>query len=280
MSFSDDTLMAYAAGELDAATRRAVEEACARDLSLARRVAQYKMRRANAFGGFAAGDDGQHRAARQATIVSLDAVRARREASQLAARKAATRERRWSWPEWTALAAVLAMGVLAGKFGLDYLQADSPKVDMIASHDGTLTAQGRLATALEQQPAMPSGAAGAATSAAAAAAGAVRIGLSFVSTDGSYCRSFASGTGTIELDGVACKTGQEWRVPVLLQNPYQLAAGAAGARAGVKVDAKADARPASLDMPPQVKEAIERRIAGDPLDPKGEQEAMQRGWQR
>jgi anti-sigma factor RsiW len=270
MSFSDDTLMAYAAGELDAATRRAVEEACARDLSLARRVAQYKMRRSHASGGFG-GDDAQHlRPPRQATVVSLDAVRARREASQLAARKAATRERRWSWREWLALTAVLAIGVVAGKFGLSYLQADNARVDMIASHDGTLTAQGRLAIALEQQPAVPPGAAGAATSAAAAAAGAVRIGLSFVAADGSYCRSFASGSGTVELDGLACKTGQEWRVPLLLQNPYQLAAGAAPARA----------RPAGFDMPPPVQDAIERRIAGDPLDAKGEQEAMQRGWQR
>ena len=39
MSFSDETLIAYAVGELDDATRRAVEDAMRRDASLARRVA-------------------------------------------------------------------------------------------------------------------------------------------------------------------------------------------------------------------------------------------------
>ncbi|QGZ41443.1 hypothetical protein IP92_00383 [Pseudoduganella flava] len=266
MSFSDETLMAYADGELDAATRRAVEEACARDLSLARRVAYYKTHRTNVFAGFAPGDDGQRvRPLRQATVVSLDAVRAKREAVQLAARKA-TRERRWSWPEWSALAAVLVVGVLAGTFGLSYVQTDDARVDMIGSHDGTLMAQGRLATALEQQPTAPPGAAGAATNAAARAAGAVRIGMSFVSADGGYCRSFASGTGTVELDGLACKTGQEWHVPLLMQNPRQLAPGADKA--------------AAADIPAPVQSAIEQRISGDPLDAKAEQEAMQRGWQR
>ena len=59
MSFSDETLMAYADGELDVATRRAVEQACSTDLALARRVAYYKTRRSNVFAGFAPGDDGQ-----------------------------------------------------------------------------------------------------------------------------------------------------------------------------------------------------------------------------
>jgi anti-sigma factor RsiW len=266
MSFSDETLMAYADGELDLATRRAVEQACSSDLALARRVAYYKTRRSNVFAGFAPGDDGQRvRPPRQATIVSLDSVRARREATQLAARKA-TRERRWSWPEWTALGGVLVVGVLAGTFGLTYFQADEGRVDLIASHDGTLVAQGRLVTALEQQLSAPPGAAGVATNAAARAAGAVRIGMSFVSADGSYCRSFASGTGIFEIDGLACKTGQEWRLPLVMQNPRPPQAGAAKVPAG--------------EIAPPVEAAIGQRIAGDPLDARAEQEAMQRGWQR
>jgi anti-sigma factor RsiW len=261
MSFSDETLMAYADGELDLATRRAVERACSTDLALARRVAQYKTRRSNVFAGFGPADDGQRlRQARQATIVSLDAVRARREATQLAARKA-TRERRWSWPEWTALGGVLVVGVLAGTFGLSYFQAEEPRVELIASHGGTLTAEGRLVAALEQQLSAPPGAAGVATNAAARAAGAVRIGMSFVSIDGSYCRSFASGSGTFEIGGLACKTGQEWRLPLVMQNPRP-------------------AQAAADDIAPPVKAAIELRMAGEPLDGKAEQEAMQRGWQR
>ena len=268
MSYSDETLIAYADGELDAAAGRALEAACAADAALARRVAYYKAQRANVFAGFAAGDD-RARAAkpapRPATIVSLNEVRARREATQQAARKA-TRTRRWSWQQWACLAGLLVVGIAVAKFGVQYWQAEQGSIDMIASRDGTLTAQGRLATALEQQPSVPPGAAGVVTSAAAASAGAVRIAMSFVAEDGNYCRSFASGLGTQELDGLACKAGQDWRVPVVLQNPRPAQSGSGKA--------------ASTDLPPQVQTAIEQRISGDPLDAKGEQEAMQRGWQR
>jgi hypothetical protein len=39
-------------------------------------------------------------------------------------------------------------------------------------------------------------------------------------------------------------------------------------------------RQAAADMPPQVLEAIDQRIAGQALDAKAEQEAVQRKWQR
>jgi len=264
MTFSDETLMAYADGELDAATRHTVEAACARDAALARRVEHYKMRRANVFAGFAPGDESGARVrplrpGRSATVVSLDAVRARREASQQAARKA-SRAHGWSWREWSALVAVLVLGLLAGKFGIAYLQEDDIRSDLVASHDGALVAQGRLATALEQQASAPA-------RGAVPATGAVRIGMSFVSTEGSYCRSFASGSGNGQIDGLACKAGQEWRIPVLVQNPRPVTA--AGERAAI-VDA----------MPSQVELSIEQRMSGEALDGKAEAAAMQKNWQR
>lgn len=266
MTFSDETLMAYADGELDAATRHAVEAACTRDAALARRIEHYKMRRANVFAGFAPGDDASGRRVRPmrpgrtATVVSLDAVRARREASQQAARKA-SREPGWSWREWCALGAALLLAVLAGKFGIDYLREDDIRSDLVASRDGTLVAQGRLATALEQQPSAPT------ARGAVPATGAVRIGMSFVSTEGSYCRSFASGSGSSQIDGLACKAGQEWRIPVLVQNPRPSTVGTE--RAAI-VDA----------MPSQVELSIEQRMSGEALDAKAETAAMQRSWQR
>ncbi|MYN08151.1 zf-HC2 domain-containing protein, partial [Pseudoduganella aquatica] len=45
MSFSDDILMAYADGELDQATRRAVEAAALRDAVLAQRLARFQAAR-------------------------------------------------------------------------------------------------------------------------------------------------------------------------------------------------------------------------------------------
>ncbi|UGQ47332.1 anti-sigma factor family protein [Massilia endophytica] len=265
MSFSDEILMAYAAGELGADTRRAVELAMHRDAALARRVAQYKAMRNNAFAGFApAGEAAPQlvRGLRQATVINLGEVRAKREASQLAARKAA-QPSRWSWQVWGALAGVLVIGVLAGKFGLDYFsQPDLGKIDTISSHDGGLTAQGRLAVALDQQlSAEGAQLAGAAPVTAAAAASPVRIGASFVSTEGGYCRSFVSGGHAQDLAGIACKVGQEWRIPMVVQNPRM-----GGFR--------------SPELPAPVLQAVEQRISGELLDPRAEHEAMQRGWQR
>jgi anti-sigma factor RsiW len=267
MRFSDEVLMAYADGVLGAEMRQAVELAMQHDAALARRVAQYKTRRANAFAGFAPAEEPapqRLRGVRQATVINLGEVRARREASQLAARKAA-QPKRWTWQVWGALCGVLLLGVAAGKFGLDYLmQPDAGKAETLSSRDGSLTAQGRLAIALDQQLSSTQGgqlAAAALPASATAAASPVRIGASFVSNEGSYCRSFVSGGSVQDLAGLACKAGQDWRVLLVVQNPRM-----GGFR--------------SLELPAPVLQAVEQHISGDLLDPRAEHEAMQRGWQR
>lgn len=250
-SFSDEILMAYADGELDEVTRRAVEEAMRKDAALAHRVAQHKAMRANVFAAYApiADEAVPPRLAqplRQATVVSLDSVRARREAEQQAARKAA-RGRRWSWPEWGALAAMLMVGVLAGHYGMGMLPIE--RGETVASRDGVLVAQGRLAMALDQQ--------------LGGSGGPVRIGTSFLAQDGAYCRSFMTAQ---DMAGLACKQGGAWKVQLALQN------GGKGQQG--------EYRQAGAEMPPQVLEAIDQRISGQPLDAKAEQEAVQRKWLR
>lgn len=250
-SFSDEVLMAYADGELDEVTCRALEDAMRKDVSLAHRVAQYKAMRASVFAAYApvAEEAVPPRLAqplRQATVVSLDSVRARREAEQQAARKA-SRGRHWSWPEWGALAAMLMVGVLAGHYGMGLLPIDDGET--IASRNGVLVAQGRLATALDLQ--------------LGGSGGPVRIGTSFLSQDGVYCRSFMTAQ---DMAGLACRQGAMWKVQMALQNP---AKGQQG-----------EYRQAGAEMPPQVLEAIDQRISGQPLDAKAEQEAVQRKWLR
>lgn len=250
-SFSDEVLMAYADGELDEVTCRALEEAMRKDASLAHRVSQYKSLRANVFAAYApvaeeAVPPRLSQPLRQATVVSLDSVRARREAEQQAARKA-TRGRNWSWPEWGALAAMLMVGVMVGHFGMAMLPMEGGET--VASRDGVLVAQGRLATALDQQ--------------LGGSGGPVRIGTSFLSQDGVYCRSFMTAQ---EMAGLACRQGATWKVQMALQNP---ARGQQG-----------EYRQAGAEMPPQVLEAIDQRISGQPLDAKAEQEAVQRKWLR
>jgi hypothetical protein len=258
MRFTDDILMAYADGELDAATREALELAMQKDLSLAHRVAQYKAMRADVFASFVpageeAGPPRLARPQRRATVVSLDAVRARRDASQHAARKAG-RRRAWSWPEFGALAATLVTGVLLGYFAQLHWPIDGTRGgDSIASRDGSLSAQGKLAQALEQQLA------------SAGASGAVKIGSSFLARDGVYCRSFITGSSGQELAGLACKNNGEWRIPVLVQRGRATPQGAY--------------RLAAAEMPPQVLDAIEQRSSGPALDARAELEVAQRGWQ-
>lgn len=251
MSFSDETLMAYADGELDDATRLEVEAAMRLDSSIARRVARLR----------AARDEDVYldrkspsslRARHGANVVQLAAVRAQRLATQQAARKAIKRQ--WGWLEWSALALVMVLGLAAGKFGLAHWQpdwlGDSAPPSEVASRNGLLVAQGRLAVALSQQ-----------LGSAAPADSEVRVGLSFLSNEGGYCRSFTLVGAAQELVGIACRASEEWRIPVLVH-------------AARPTPAK------GTEMPTALLEAIDQRIVGGMLDTRAEVEALRRNWQR
>jgi hypothetical protein len=255
MSFSDETLMAYADGELDDATRLAVEAAMRRDGSIARRVARLRAARDEVF----ADQEPASLRGRQANVVQLAAVRAQRLATQQAARKAVKRP--WGWLEWTTLALVMVFGLVAGKFGLARWQPDwfdeTPTTPTeVVSRNGLLVAQGKLAAALSQQ-----------MGGAAPSEGDVRVGLSFLSNEGGYCRSFTLVGGNQDLVGIACRASEEWRIPALVQNARpQPAMGAY--------------RMAGTEMPTAVLEAIDQRIVGGMLDTRAELEALRRNWQR
>jgi hypothetical protein len=258
MSFSDETLMAYADGELDDATKLAVEEAMRRDGSIARRVARLRAARDEVFADQGPSGGARARAAPN-KVVQLASVRAQRVATQQAVRKAA--RRRWGWPEWSALALVMVLGLAAGKFGLARWQpgwfgAPAVAPTEVVSRDGWLLAQGKLELILNQQ-----------MGGAAPSEGNVRVGLSFLSKEGGYCRSFTLvGVGQ-DLVGIACRAGEEWRVPVLVQSARpQPAMGAY--------------RMAGTEMPTAVLEAIDQRIVGGMLDTRAEVEALRRNWQR
>jgi len=256
MSFSDETLIAYAVGELDDATRHAVEDAMRRDSSIARRVARLRAARDGVFAELSP-LTGTMRS--QAKVVQLAAVRAQRVATQQAARKAVRRH--LGWREWSALGAVLVAGLALGKFGLAQWQpawlADPAKgPTTVVSRNGMLVAQGRLDTVLSQQ-----------MGGAAPSEGDVRVGLSFLSNEGSYCRTFTVVGLSQDLVGVACRASAEWRIPVMVQNVRP------STQAG-------DNRMAGTEMPTAVLEAIDQRIVGGMLDTRAELEALRRNWQR
>lgn len=244
MIFSDETLMAYADGELDATTRLAVEQAIRHDPSLAARVREHQVMRKNVFGAYASTLEEQvpfrlRQAARSPKVIHLDTVRAQR------AQPPAPERPRWALPEWGAIAASVVVGVLIGAAALHTLQGESH----LTTEGGTLLATGRLNAALSGQLA-----------AAAMSEAGVRFGPSFVAKDGNYCRTFML-TGSA---GLACRNGEDWKVPVMTATT-----GEGGAY-----------RQASSSLPPAVLEAMDERIVGKPLDAAGEQQAVRQGWKR
>jgi len=244
MNFSDETVMAYADGELDAASRAALEAAMATDPQLAQRVARHRALRERL------------RAALHPVLDEplperlLEGVRgapAPRHAANVVAlkRKAAPR---WSWPQLGAIAASLIGGALLGP-----LLLREPAGAALVTRDGQVLASGMLARALTEQLAsnQPRGAP-------------VQIVVSFRARNGDYCRTFVLREQSA-LAGLACRAAQAWRLEVLAQIPAQPAA-AAGYR------------PAGSALPASVARRLDELIAGEPLDAAGETGARARGW--
>jgi len=228
MAISEETLIAYVDGELGAAERDALEAALAGDEALRARVAAHRTLRARLSIAF----DGaleepvperlRHAAAPGAQIVNL----------------AERRTRAWSARDWGAMAASVAAGLV---LGIGIMGRPAP---MIAAESGGLTARGALARALDNQLASDE-------------AHAVRIGLSFRTQDGGYCRTFD--LIDAETSGLACRTDGSWSVAVAAAHPTTAEVRMAGAAA-------------------EVIAGVEARIAGDPLDAEAEARARDAGW--
>ncbi|MFS2080315.1 anti-sigma factor [Telluria sp. Tellsp131] len=228
MTYSDDTLMAYADGELEPAERAAIEQAMRTDPAIAATVERHRALRADVAAAFAGILDEPVPARLQppAPVVSLAVERDKR--------------RRWSWPEWGALAAMLVVGVLAGRM------IPGGGGPAIAGNGNLVVAQGELASALDRQV-------------GGKAEGAVKVGVSFAARDGAYCRGFVMGASA----GLACREGGQWKIPVLAEAEKEAAGGY---------------RQAGSALPPAVLDAIDARIADKPLDAAGEEAARARGW--
>ncbi|WP_156256524.1 anti-sigma factor [Sandarakinorhabdus oryzae] len=166
-----------------------------------------------------------------ATVTDLAAFRA-------AKAEAAAPPRRW-WPQVTALAASLALGLFMGRATLD----DAAPGLVVTSPSG-LKAGGVLEVALNDQLA------------ASPAAGPVRVALSFRDTQGRVCRSWQAQAQ----EGIACRSGDGWAVTAALARPpeadgrYRMASG------------------------PGVAALVDGMIAGEPFDAAQEAAAKAKGW--
>lgn len=255
MTFSDEILMAYSDGELDAQSRAAVEAAMTADPDIARRVARHLALAARVRSGFdpvlreavphrlkeALGDASDPASARAGTAAPGDIAIAR-------AAKRARSKGVWAWPQWSVVAASLVIGVMAGRL-IESGQSQLP----IAMDGSGVVARGALERALS-------------THLAGRLAGdaAVRIGTTFVSKSGDYCRTFVLSN---EVAGLGCRTGGDWRLPVIARLP-------------TGPESSGPYRRAAGEMPPAVMRAVEERIAGHALDAREEAAALQKGWQK
>jgi hypothetical protein len=246
MNFDDETLMAYADGELAPELRARVEQAMREDPAVAAAVERHRALRADVFAAFAGVlDEPVPERLRPAATGGSGPVRV----DVLAQAGARPLPARWSWRQWGGMAASLAAGVLAGALGWQQLQGKDMDSAPFGRQGGALVARGELAEALSTRLA------------ADAPDGGVRLGLSFAAKGGEYCRSFQLGATA----GLACRQGGEWRIPVLAQEEQA---------------AQAGYRQAGSAMPAAVLDAIDARIAGASLDASAERAAREQGWQR
>jgi anti-sigma-K factor RskA len=242
MSFDDETLMAYADGELAPELRARVERAMRDDPQVAAAVERHRALRADVFAAFAGVLD---EPVPQRLQPRATEIHARVRVDALASAGARPLPARWSWRQWGGMAASVAAGVLAGALGWQQIQGGGAP---IGRQGDALVARGELADALSRQLA------------ADAPAGSVRLGVSFAAKDGQYCRSFKLGATA----GLACREAGEWRIPVLAQEEKAEQGGY---------------RQAGSAMPAAVLDAIDQRIAGASLDASAERAARAGGWQ-
>jgi hypothetical protein len=144
-----------------------------------------------------------------------------------------------SLPQWAAMAATLAAGIVVGTM---VPQRDGTPVQV---QGGRIYASAALDQALD-------------TELASAPSGKVRIGVTFRDRSGSICRGF---TGPLA-SGLACRSGDRWQVRGLFaasegqSDEYRMAGG----------------------MNPNLAALIDSTIAGEPFDAASEKAARQRGW--
>ena len=234
MMSGDEKFFAWLDGELAGAEADAMAAKVAAEPELQRLAAQHRglrERLQNAFGPIA----------QEPAPDRLLSAFSRREPEivDLSARRHARSARNWALPQWAAMAATLAVGILVGSLAFE---REGAPVELA---DGKIYAATSLDQALDTQL-------------ASAPSGDIRIGLTFRNQSGALCRSFTGPASS----GLACRDGERWQVRGLFaapegqQGPYRMASG----------------------VDPNLASIIDSAMAGEPLDAAAERAARDRGW--
>jgi hypothetical protein len=254
MTVPDEEVFAFVDGELPPEAMARIEAAMATDPQLALRVeTQRSLRRLLSGAHAGVGRQAEARAAttaakppptsKPAEVIAFPGAQAK---AKKAKEKAKPRDPKLAKPAgaakqgipaWVGLTACLVAGLVIGR-----LAAPSP-VTLSGADDPAPLAAGPLAKALN-------------TLDAGQAAGPVRIGQSFRTPSGFYCRSFQA-SGRSSIAGVACRDPDAWRVRAV---------------------SPANASPSGPQIPAAIVAAVDSMRAGPPLDPAGEAKAKAAGW--
>lgn len=248
-AISEEQLLAWLDGELDEAAAAEVARAVARDPALAERARRERALRDKLRMAFAPVLD---ETPPQRLLATLGMQQEKEPAAPAATdnvlplrpRSATQRVREWRWPEYGALAASVVLGVMIGA-QLLHAPAQGP----VRMQDGTLVASSELEKVLDVKLA-----------ADARANDALAVGLSFRDGEGNYCRTFAA-EGAQPLAGLACRSGEQWRVVALGQAERQ----------------SGELRQASSALPAAVLAEVDARQQ-EMLDASAERKARDAGW--
>lgn len=172
-----------------------------------------------------------------ASVTDLTAVRADRAATDANTRSV----RDWRWPQFTAMAASLAIGVMIGGPLIETMGAGANGDALVlAGAQGPATPT-KIAAMLET---VPSG-----TKTDLDQLGQGEVLLTFKNTDGQLCRQFSVNNQASTSDAVACKGANGWQIEAL----------------GRRAAPQGEMRLASGDASAAVLAAVDEMIDGDPL---------------
>lgn len=229
----DQKFFAWLDGELNADDSAAVEREVKGDPRLSARAEQHRTMQAQLKGAFDPLAD--------APVPERLRDALRPPNAEVVDFGAAQRARKWqSLPQWSALAAMLVVGILVGT--MVQQRGSSP----VTVQNGRLYASSGLKHALDTELA------------SAPSNGAVRIGLTFRDQSGTICRSFTDRQSS----GLACHTDGRWEVRGLFAGPegqerdYRMAAG----------------------MDPNLAALVDSTMAGEPFDAAEERTSREEGW--
>jgi hypothetical protein len=237
MTIADEKFFAWLDGELSAGEAADIEASVAADPHLAELAEQHRAMQRRLKGAFDAVAEAPVPERLGAAVRPPEA-----EVVDFGAAKRLRAARPWSSPpQWAALAATLAVGILVGTMAQQQ-RTDAP----VEVKGGKMFAAAALDHALDaglaSEPARDS----------------IRIGLTFRDQAGAICRSFTQSQSS----GLACRNGDRWQLRGLFAAPegqgsaYRMASG----------------------MDPNLAALVDSTMAGEPFDANQEHAARQKGW--